>query len=108
MLLLPATVTADEAQDTLRMLAQALKREPEGGVVIDASGLQQFDSAALAVLLECQRLAAAWGKGFSVRHPPAKLASLARLYGVGELVGLAEDAGAATSAPRSASRAGSS
>lgn len=91
MLLLPATVTADEAQDTLRMLAQALKREPEAGVVVDASGLQQFDSSALAVLLECQRLAAAWGKGFAVRHPPAKLASLARLYGLAELIGLAED-----------------
>lgn len=89
MLLLPATVTADEARDTLNMLSQALKREPDAGVVVDASGLQQFDSSALAVLLECQRLAAAWGKGFSVKHPPAKLASLARLYGVGELVGIA-------------------
>jgi phospholipid transport system transporter-binding protein len=88
MLLLPATVTADEARDTLDMLAQALKREPDAGVVVDASGLQQFDSSALAVLLECQRLATAWGKGFSVKHAPAKLASLARLYGVGELVGI--------------------
>jgi phospholipid transport system transporter-binding protein len=88
MLLLPATVTADEARNTLDMLAQALRREPDAGVVVDASGLQQFDSSALAVLLECQRLAAAWGKGFSVKHPPPKLASLARLYGVGELVGM--------------------
>ena len=89
MLLLPATVTAEEARDTLRMLAQALKREPDAGVVVDASGLQQFDSAALAVLLECQRLAASWGKGFAVKHPPAKLQSLARLYGVDGLVGVA-------------------
>jgi phospholipid transport system transporter-binding protein len=88
MLLLPATVTADEARDTLDMLAQALKREPDAGVVVDASNLQQFDSSALAVLLECQRLAAAWGKGFAVKHAPAKLASLARLYGVDELVGM--------------------
>jgi phospholipid transport system transporter-binding protein len=40
------------------------------------------------VLLECQRLAAAWGKGFAVKHAPGKLASLARLYGVDELVGM--------------------
>lgn len=92
MLLLPATVTADEARNTLDMLAQTLKREPDAGVVVDASGLQQFDSSALAVLLECQRLAEAWGKGFSVKNPPPKLASLARLYGVGELVGLGGDA----------------
>ena len=95
MLLLPATVTAGEAPDTLRMLAQALRREPDAGVVIDASGLQQFDSSALAVLLECQRLAHAWGKGFSVRNPPPKLSSLARLYGVDALVGLAATGGAA-------------
>lgn len=89
MLLLPATVTADEARDTLHLLSQALRREPDAGVVIDASGLQQFDSSALAVLLECQRLALAWGKGFSVKNPPAKLSSLARLYGVDGLVGVA-------------------
>lgn len=86
MLLLPATITAREARDTLRLLAQALQREPAGGVVIDATNLRQFDSAALAVLLECQRLAVAFGKGFSVKNPPAKLASLAKLYGVDELL----------------------
>jgi phospholipid transport system transporter-binding protein len=86
MLLLPATVTMQEARDARAMLAQALKREPEGPVVIDASGLQQFDTAVLAVLLECQRLAQAWGKGFSVRHAPAKLSSLAKLYGVDPLL----------------------
>ena len=65
MLLLPATLTMKEARDALGMLIQALKREPDGDVVIDASGLQQFDSAALAVLLECQRVAQAWGKGLA-------------------------------------------
>jgi len=86
MLLLPAKITLGEARDALRMLAQALTREPDGGVVIDASGLQHFDSAALAVLLECQRLAQAWGKGFAVRHAPAKLLALARMYGVDTLL----------------------
>jgi phospholipid transport system transporter-binding protein len=86
MLLLPATVTAREARDTVRMLAQTLRRESDGGVVIDASALSQFDSAVLAVLLECQRLAQAWGKGFAVRHAPAKLLALARLYGVDALL----------------------
>jgi phospholipid transport system transporter-binding protein len=90
MLLLPATLTMNEARDALAMLSQALRREPESetDVVIDASSLQHFDTAALAVLLECKRLAQAWGKGFSVRHTPAKLAALAKLYGVVELMQL--------------------
>ena len=88
MLLLPATLTMNEARDALAMLSQALRREPETDVVVDASSLQHFDTAALAVLLECKRRAQAWGKGFSVRHTPAKLAALAKLYGVVELMQL--------------------
>ena len=101
MLLLPATVTAREARDALRMLSQALKRESDAGVVVDASALDQFDSAVLAVLLECQRLAQAWGKGFAVRHAPAKLLALARLYGLDALLPL-EGAPAAAAQVRQA------
>ncbi len=90
MLVLPSTVTTEVARDTQRMLAQALQQEiktqNEPRVTVDASGLQHFDSAALAVLLECQRLALAWGKGFAVRNAPAKLIELARLYGVDVLL----------------------
>ena len=86
MLLLPATLTSREARDAQRMLAQALKGEPDSGVVVDASHLKQFDSAALAVLLECHRLAKAWGRSFAVRNPPPKLAALARLYGLDVLL----------------------
>lgn len=86
MLLLPATLTADEARATLRMLTQTLRSEPDTGVVVDASALQQFDSSALAVLLECQRQAQAWGRPFAVRQAPPKLAALARLYGVDALL----------------------
>jgi phospholipid transport system transporter-binding protein len=86
MLLLPATLTMNEARDALAMLEQALRREPEADIQIDASSLQQFDTAAIAVLLECQRLAHAWGKGLAVRHTPAKLAALAKLYGVDSLM----------------------
>jgi phospholipid transport system transporter-binding protein len=85
MLLLPATLTAREARDTLRMLTQAIKAQADG-VVVDASSLVQFDSSALSVLLECQRQALAWGKGFTLREPPAKLTALAKLYGVDVLL----------------------
>lgn len=86
MLLMPSTLTLRESRDTLRMLSQALEGEPDGEVVIDASPLQQFDTSALAVLLECERLALAWGKRFSVRQAPPKLAALAKLYGVDQLL----------------------
>lgn len=86
MLVLPATLTAREARDALRMLAQAVQQEPGDDAVVHAGGLQQFDSAALAVLLECQRLAQAWGKCFEVRQAPPKLIALAKLYGVDVLL----------------------
>jgi len=87
MLLLPTNVTAVEANDTRRLLVQALKAEGgAGAIVVDASNLQRFDSAALAVLLECQRAAQARGKPFELRGAPVKLAALARLYGVDRLL----------------------
>ena len=86
MLLLPATLTAKEASVTQRLLTQAMKSEPEGPVLIDASNLTQFDSSALAVLLECQRAAQAWGKAFALRSAPPKLMALAKLYGVDVLL----------------------
>ena len=86
MLLLPAAITSREANDALRMLAQALQREPGDDAVVNASGLQQFDSSALAVLLECERLAQAWGKRFALVDAPPKLAALAKLYGVDALL----------------------
>ncbi len=88
MLLLPATVTLREANDTLRMLTQTLQREGGASLTVDASGLQQFDTSALAVLLECARVAQAAGKSFTVHGAPAKLSELARLYGVDQLLSL--------------------
>ncbi|HEX4235250.1 MAG TPA: STAS domain-containing protein [Caldimonas sp.] len=87
MLLLPATLTSREAQVTLRMLKQALQSEgSEGPVIVEAGSLQTLDSAALAVLLEVERLAVAWGRAFAVRGVPPKLAALAKLYGVDQLL----------------------
>ena len=82
MLLLPASVTAHEANDTRRLLLQALKSEGGATVVVDAANLTHFDSSVLAVLLECHRAADSWGKPFALRNAPPKLAALARLYGV--------------------------
>jgi phospholipid transport system transporter-binding protein len=95
MLLLPASVTAAEANDTRRLLIQAMRVDTEEAVVIDASHLQRFDSSALAVLLDCHRAAEGLGKPFTVRQPPPKLAALAKLYGVDLLLAPAVAAEAA-------------
>ena len=63
-----------------QMFAQALE------VVADASALRQFDSSALALLLECRRHAHVAGKRFSVFSAPRRLRELAVLYGVAELI----------------------
>ena len=87
MLLLPATLTSREARVTLQMLKQALQSEgSDGPVIVEAASLQHLDSSAIAVLLEIERLAAAWGRAFVVRGVPAKLAALAKLYGIEQLL----------------------
>lgn len=85
MLTLPPVLTHAAAAG----FARSLKPELFAGaaeVVADAGALQQFDSSALAVLLECRRHALAAGKRFSVRDAPARLRELAELYGVAELI----------------------
>ena len=42
------------------------------------------------MLLEIDRLAQAWGRAFAIRAAPAKLAALAKLYGVDALLLKAE------------------
>jgi phospholipid transport system transporter-binding protein len=108
MLLLPPTLTEREARDTLRMLRQAMDRESgQQQVVIDAAPLSRFDSSALAVLLECRRLAQATGRSFAVRNTPMRLSQMAKLYGVDGLVLQAPQVAAAAAAPVAAAPAAS-
>jgi phospholipid transport system transporter-binding protein len=83
---LPERVTMAEASATLLRLQPLLAAADEP--VIDASALQDLDTAAVAVLLDCQRQAHARGKTLRVTGAPAKLGQLARLYGVEALLGL--------------------
>lgn len=86
MLPLPASLTVENAVAVRGSLARALREEGGPEVVVDASALQHFDSSALAVLLDCERLVAVAGKRFVLRDLPALLASLATLYGVESLL----------------------
>ena len=83
---LPERVTVSEARATLLRLQPLLAAADEP--VIDASALQDLDSAAVALLLDCQRQAHARGRTLRVTGAPAKLGQLARLYGVEALLGL--------------------
>lgn len=85
-LVLPSELTHQQATACLRMLVQGLPTQTGGEVVVDASSLQDFDSSALAVLLEFRRLSLAGGKAFATRGLSPRLTDLARLYGVDELL----------------------
>lgn len=85
MLQLPPQLTHASASACLLDLGAALRAEP-AGVVVNAAGLGRFDSAALAVLLALRRQALGLGKTFAVTCLPQRLADLARLYGIADLL----------------------
>lgn len=88
-LLLPARLTHLEAQTCLLALQQQATASLKGGVgevLVDASALVDFDSAALATLLALRRWAQAQGRVLRLQQVPPRLAELVALYGVGELL----------------------
>lgn len=92
MLMLPAILTHEEVRDILRLFRETLDQADTARgqdavlLTVDGSALQRFDSSALAVLLECQRMARAKGRAFAVQSLPARLMELAKLYGVDGLL----------------------
>ncbi len=86
MLALPQELTQSQATACLRVLVQGLRAESGPEVVVDASALSRFDSAALAVLLEFRRETLALGKRFAVSGMPSRLGDLAAVYGIAELL----------------------
>ena len=81
-MVLPASATLADACALLAQLGQDTK-------VIDASGMKQFDTSVIAVLLEARRRAEARGTETVVNGAPPKLRELAKLYGVEEMLSLA-------------------
>lgn len=83
--LLPPLLTHAQANACVRGFQQHLRQK--GAVcAVDATGLQDFDSSALAVLLDCRRQALAQGQTLRVVGLSARLQALARLYGVYEIL----------------------
>ncbi|MBL8361160.1 MAG: STAS domain-containing protein [Rubrivivax sp.] len=87
---LPAAASIEQGSEMLGLLDAALAAESAGTLSIDASALANFDTSTLALLLEAQRRAKAQGREITVNGVPHKLVELARLYGVEELLPLAE------------------
>ncbi len=83
---LPAVLTHAQASATALALVQAVQAQPR--LTLDASALQQFDSSALAVLLAGLRAASEQGGHITVQALPPRAASLARVYGLAELLQL--------------------
>jgi len=94
MAILPASLTlrdAAAAVDALRRDCEATAGEPVWR--IDAAPLDQLDTSAIAVLLECQRIAAARKRTVELVGASRRLIDLARLYGVEALIGAPVAAG---------------
>jgi len=84
----PAVLTHHQASDWVRSLKLALRAASadQTPVIADASALSQFDSSALAVLLDCRREALTMGRTFFVQDLPPRLRQLAGLYGIAALI----------------------
>jgi len=93
---LPAVVTMEEGARVMRGVEAALAAAT-GGLRLDASALDELDTAAIALLLHAQRLARRRGIELQVDGLPTKLLDLARLYGVESLLGSAAATAAAAS-----------
>ena len=85
MLALPAVLTHAQAGPCLAQLSAGLAAGPQH-LVLDAQALQEFDSSALAVLLELRRACLRLGKHLTIAGAPVRLMHLATLYGVRALL----------------------
>lgn len=103
---LPAVLTLRDAPAVLENLRGAFAAESGDVWRIDAAAVQQLDTSALAVLLECARIAAAGGRRLEITGVPPRLAELARLYGVDGILAIdGHDAPPATNGTATASLA---
>jgi len=85
---LPASLTLKDAQAVLESLRQSFAADSGDTWRIDAAPVAQLDTSALAVLLECARMAADAKRKLEIVNAPARMSDLAHLYGVDSLLGV--------------------
>ncbi|WP_370681098.1 lipid asymmetry maintenance protein MlaB [Comamonas sp. GB3 AK4-5] len=91
---LPAQLDGDQAAALLPQLRRQIEAQASAPVVLDAAAIQRFDSATLALLLECRRLTQSRQQVLELRNLPAGMLSMAHVYGVDGLLGLPVSAAA--------------
>ena len=85
-LALPSRLTIERASSVLTELQSALSATEDAMVVLDAAALHDFDTSAVAVLLELRRHQLLRGRELGIVNWPERLTSLVRLYGVDTLL----------------------
>lgn len=83
---MPSRLTHAEVPAYLAQCESAWNGGGAGAAMLDASALHDFDSSAVAVLLELRRMAQARQVTIDVQGLPPRVRELATLYGVGELL----------------------
>lgn len=86
---LPISLTLRDAQSALATLRRSFAASSGEVWHVDAAPIVQLDTSALAVLLECARMAAEGRRTLQIVGAPARLSDLAKLYGVDGLLGIA-------------------
>jgi phospholipid transport system transporter-binding protein len=83
---LPTSLLHDQAEACLTQWVKQLPAALPPSVALDASGLAEFDSSALAVLLGLRRVLTQKGSALQVEGMTPRLRELASLYGVMDLL----------------------
>jgi phospholipid transport system transporter-binding protein len=84
---LPAEINHGNVEQVLHDGLVAMRGLGSGQVMaIDCQQLKQFDSSALSMILSLQRQAQAQSINIQLNAIPEKLASLAKVYGLADIV----------------------
>ncbi|NOU01151.1 MAG: STAS domain-containing protein [Gallionella sp.] len=80
-------VSGDVTMETVpAMFAQGLQQLSSNDLVVDLSQTHAVDSAAVSMLLAWQRAAQSGQRALQIENMPEDLLSLAKLYGVEEML----------------------
>jgi phospholipid transport system transporter-binding protein len=83
----PAKIDHANVEGVLTNGLEVMKPLPQGSLmVIDCQGLQSFDSSALSMILSIKRQAQIQSVNVQLDAVPEKLASLATVYGLSDVV----------------------
>jgi phospholipid transport system transporter-binding protein len=84
---LPAIISHENVEDVLLAIEKILKALPSSGsLTINCQELKSFDSTALSLILSIKRRAEKSSVAIHLNNVPEKLASLAKVYDLADIV----------------------